>query len=73
LAPDGTIIASETARHRLLRFAVDGRILSTWEGIGETALANPTGLALNDRGFLYISNSGLSQVRRVLLADMPAP
>ena len=73
LAPDGSIIASETARHRLLRIGADGTILSIFEGLGETALVNPTGLALDDRGFLYISNSGASQIRRVLLADMPAP
>lgn len=73
LAPDGSIIASETARHRLLRIGADGRILYILEGLGETALVNPTGLALDDRGFLYISNSGVGQVRRVLLADMPVP
>jgi len=73
LAPDGSIIASETARHRLLRIGADGRILYILEGLGETALVNPTGLALDDRGFLYISSSGIGQVRRVLLADMPVP
>jgi DNA-binding beta-propeller fold protein YncE len=73
LAPDGSIIASETSRHRLLRIGADGSILSIFEGLGETALVNPTGLALDDRGFLYISSSGASQIRRVLLADLPAP
>ncbi len=73
LAPDGSIMASETARHRLLRIGADGHILSILEGIGETALVSPTGLALDERGFLYISNSGVSQIRRVLLTDMPGP
>jgi len=73
LAPDGSIIASETARHRLLRIGADGEILSILEGLDETALVSPTGLALDDRGFLYISNSGASQIRRVPLADMPVP
>jgi uncharacterized protein (TIGR03663 family) len=73
LAPDGSVIASDTARQRLLRIGADGQILSILEGLGETALASPTGLALDDRGFLYISNSGASQIRRVPLADMPVP
>jgi uncharacterized protein (TIGR03663 family) len=73
LAPDGSIIASETARHRLLRIGADGQILSILEGLDETALVSPTGLALDDRGFLYISNSGASQIRRVPLTDMPVP
>jgi len=73
LAPDGSIIASETARHRLLRIGADGQILSILEGLDETALVSPTGLALDDRGFLYISNSGTSQIRRVPLTDMPVP
>ncbi|KPK21634.1 MAG: hypothetical protein AMJ76_02170, partial [Dehalococcoidia bacterium SM23_28_1] len=73
LAPDGSIIASETARHRVLRVGADGSILYILEGLGETALVNPTGLALDDRGFLYISNSGASQIRRVPLTDMPVP
>ncbi|MCJ7510552.1 MAG: TIGR03663 family protein [Dehalococcoidia bacterium] len=73
LAPDGSIIASETARHRVLRIGADGSILSTLEGTGEKALINPTGLALDNRGFLYISNSGANQIRRVPLTDMPVP
>jgi sugar lactone lactonase YvrE len=73
LAPDGSIIASETSRNRLLRIGADGSILSILEGIGETALVSPTGLALDSRGFLYISSSGASQIRRVPLTDMPVP
>jgi DNA-binding beta-propeller fold protein YncE len=73
LAPDGSIIASETASHRLLRIGADGRVLSILEGAGEMALVNPTGLALDDRGFLYISSSGASQIRRIPLTDMPVP
>jgi uncharacterized protein (TIGR03663 family) len=73
LPPDGSIIASETSRHRLLRVGADGSLLSVLEGLGETALVDPTGLALDSRGFLYISNSGADQIRRVLLADMPVP
>ena len=73
LAPDGSIIASETARHRVLRIGADGRILSILEGIGETALVSPTGLALDSRGFLYISSSGANQIRRIPLTDMPVP
>jgi sugar lactone lactonase YvrE len=73
LAPDGSIIASETARDRVLRIGADGRILSSLEGTGETALVSPTGLALDNRGFLYISSSGASQIRRVPLTDMPVP
>jgi len=71
LAPDGSIIASETSRHRLLRIGADGSILSILEGLEETALISPTSLALDDRGFLYISSSGANQIRRVLLTDMP--
>ncbi len=71
LAPDGSIIASETSRHRLLRIGADGSILSILEGLEETALVSPTSLALDDRGFLYISSSGANQIRRVLLTDMP--
>ncbi|MGQ9572852.1 MAG: flippase activity-associated protein Agl23 [Dehalococcoidia bacterium] len=73
LAPDGSIIASETSRHRLVRIGTDGAILSIFEGVGETALVSPTGLALDDRGFLYVSSSGTNQIRRILLTDMPAP
>jgi uncharacterized protein (TIGR03663 family) len=73
LAPDGSIIASETARDRVLRIGADGRILSSLEGTGDTALVSPTGLALDNRGFLYISSSGASQIRRVPLTDMPVP
>jgi hypothetical protein len=73
LAPDGSVIASETTRHRLLRIGADGQILSSLEGIGDKALANPTGLALDNRGFLYISNSGANQIRRIPLTDLPVP
>jgi uncharacterized protein (TIGR03663 family) len=73
LAPDGSIIASETARNRVLRIGADGSIIAILEGLGETALVSPTGLALDDRGFLYIANSGASQIRRVPLSDLPAP
>jgi len=73
LAPDGSVIASETTRHRLLRIGADGQILYMLEGIGEKALSNPTGLALDNRGFLYISNSGANQIRRIPLTDMPVP
>jgi len=73
LAPDGSIIASETTRHRLLRIGADGRILYMLEGVGEKALSSPTGLVLDNRGFLYFSNSGANQVRRIPLTDMPVP
>jgi sugar lactone lactonase YvrE len=73
LTPDGSVIASETTRHRLLRIGTDGQILSSLEGIGDKALSNPTGLALDSRGFLYISNSGANQIRRIPLTDLPVP
>jgi uncharacterized protein (TIGR03663 family) len=73
LAPDDSIIASDTTHNRVLRIGADGTILSILEGLGETALVSPTGLALDERGFLYISSSGANQVRRVPLTDLPVP
>lgn len=74
LLPDGDIVVSEPAGHRLVRLGPDGAILGLLEGIGQkTPFANPTGLALDDRGFLYVASSGLNQIVRILATDIPTP
>ncbi len=73
LLPDQTIVLSEPARHRLLHAEASGSILGVLEGIGQTPFANPTGLALDDRGFLYVASSGLNQIVRILVTDIPTP
>jgi streptogramin lyase len=72
LLPDGDIIASDPAHQRVLRLQPDGSIGAMYEGLGEKALADPTGLAISG-DFFFVSSSGSNIVRRLPLGDLAAP
>jgi uncharacterized protein (TIGR03663 family) len=72
LLPNGDIIASDPGHQRVLRVQPDGRIAAMYEGLGEKALANPTGVAVSG-DFLFIASSGNNIVRRIPLSDLAAP
>jgi DNA-binding beta-propeller fold protein YncE len=72
LLPNGDIIASDPGHQRVLRLQPDGRIAAMYEGLGEKALDNPTGLAVSG-DFFFVSSSGSNVVRRIPLSDLSAP
>jgi DNA-binding beta-propeller fold protein YncE len=72
LLPGGDIIASDPSHQRVLRVQPDGHIAAVYEGLGDKALADPTGLAVSG-DFLFVSSSGNNIVRRLLLSDLSAP
>ena len=76
VGPDGAIFVSENGSHRVRRIAPNG-IVTTYAGTGAAGLAgdggpavaaqisSPTDLAIDQKGNLYILDSGNGRVRRV--------
>ncbi len=78
VAPDGTLLLSESVQRRVRKITPDGKIW-TVAGVGqdehvyngdgipatEAHLGNPTGLGLGPDGSLYIADSSHRRIRRV--------
>jgi DNA-binding beta-propeller fold protein YncE len=62
MASDGTLWIADTNKHRVLHIDQNGSILHNWDG-GGTVKA-PRGIALDDAGRVYVSNSGSNRVDR---------
>lgn len=76
VSSDGSIYVADTDNHRIRRIAPDGTITTTagtgnqgFSGDGGPAaaaeLSNPTGIALDSKGNLYIADFGNSRIRKV--------
>lgn len=67
---DGVLYAAENARHRVLKYDRDGKVLSTWGARSRTDLAgfgsccNPMNLYFGSDGTLFTAESGLGRVKR---------
>jgi len=70
---DGTLHVAENARHRVVQYDRDGKVLSKWgkrsrtdlEGFG--SCCNPLNLCLGPDGVLYTAESGLGRIKRYSL------
>jgi len=73
LAHDGTLHVAENAKHRVVQYDRDGKILSKWgkrsrtdiDGFG--SCCNPMNLCLGSDGVLYTAESGLGRIKRYSL------
>ncbi|MCU7924146.1 MAG: hypothetical protein KZQ88_15765, partial [Candidatus Thiodiazotropha sp. (ex Dulcina madagascariensis)] len=76
VASDGTLFIADIGNNRIRRVSVDG-IISTYAGTGErgfggdggaatlASLNGPSGLALDDNGYLYIVDRSNHRIRKV--------
>src|SRR5205085_2431661 len=68
---DGATFISDYSGDRVLKYAADGTLLFQW-GVGGTtpgAFGGPFGLALDDRGTLYVVDQLNNRVQRFAAAD----
>ena len=88
--PDGVLLVADTGNHRLRLVSPIGQV-STWAGkdepgqtdgtLAEAAFDEPTALALDESGAVYVADAGSSSVRRIAPAadatvvanNQPAP
>ena len=70
VARDGSLFVAENARHRVVKYDREGKILAKWgsrdpkniKGFG--SCCNPMNLFFNKKGELYTSESGLGRVKK---------
>lgn len=70
VAQKGTLFVAENARHRVMKFDFNGKVLGNWgeksrdqmEGFG--SCCNPMNICFNTKGQLYTSESGLGRIKR---------
>lgn len=70
VAKDGVVYVAENARHRIVKYDRDGKVLATWgkrdrkkvEGFG--SCCNPMNLCFGPDGSLYTAESGLGRIKR---------
>jgi RNA polymerase sigma factor (sigma-70 family) len=76
LDTQGRVFVTEWSNHRVQVFDPDGRFLATWgsaAGIRDGPLANPSGAALDGKGFIYASDGGSDTVFKFRLMPPLAP
>jgi predicted membrane-bound mannosyltransferase/DNA-binding beta-propeller fold protein YncE len=67
LLPDGGLILSDPTQNVLFRLDAEGTPIATLNAEG-TPLSLPRGVAFDSRGYLYVAEAGLHQVRRLDLS-----
>lgn len=65
LHPNGTIFVSDVRAHRILNFAVSGKLLGKFgrAGNGNGEFSTPNGLAVCDNGFIWVADSQNNRVQ----------
>jgi tripartite motif-containing protein 71 len=60
LGPDGTMLVTDSALHRVFVFDADGRLVSSWggRGLGRGELYKPRGIARDGRGRVTVIDHG---------------
>ena len=71
LLPDGGLIVSDPTQNKLFRLDEGGTAVATFDAEG-APLALPRGVAFDNRGYVWVAETGPDQVRRLLFND-PAP
>ncbi|MDX6692493.1 MAG: hypothetical protein QOF02_96 [Blastocatellia bacterium] len=80
VAPDGSLVVADTGNHRLRRVELSGAvktIAGTDEaGVQDGLLANalfdePTGIAVDSSGRIYVADAGASELRAVVFELVP--
>lgn len=71
LLPDGGLILSDPTQNVLFRLDAAGAPIATLDA-EDTPLALPRGVAFDSRGYVYVAEASLHQVRRLDLS-VPAP
>jgi len=69
LLPDGGLIVSDPTQNKLIRLDAEGTPVATLDA-EDAPLQIPRGLAFDSRGYLYVAEAGLHQVRQLLLGDL---
>lgn len=56
LAPDGSVVVTDSGAHAVLRFSPEGELLARWgsRGLGRGELLRPAGVAVSGAGELYV-------------------
>ncbi len=71
LLPDGGLILSDPTQDKLIRLDAEGTAVATLDA-EDAPLTLPRGVAFDSRGYVYVGEAGLHQVRRLDLSA-PAP
>jgi uncharacterized protein (TIGR03663 family) len=71
--PDGRLLVTDATHSQVLLLADDGALVGSATQTGETALVSPRGIAYDETGLVYVTESLSGQVVRFLLADLQAP
>lgn len=69
LLPDGGLIVSDPTQNVLFRLDADGVPVATLDA-EDAPLVIPRGVAFDSRGYVYVAEAGLHQVRQLLVTDL---
>jgi uncharacterized protein (TIGR03663 family) len=66
VANDGTVYVTDSVRHCVYQFPADARSVKVWgfKGRGAGQLWEPTGIAVDGEGFVYVADTGNNRINK---------